>query len=301
MSYCVNCGFQLNESAKFCPQCGTPIRPHNTGAVIDSNTSTTSSDSRQNQKERDFRAMVCELCGSNDIIKRNGLFECQHCGTKYTVEEAKGLIGVVKIDYSNELRNLYEIARRARNDNNSESAQKYYEQILVKDPSSWEAYFYSVYFQSMNTNIAGIQGAANRITACEKTTLDLIAKRVTDPDSQTAAISEVVSRCIMISELFFNVSRNHFNSIDETIRGNYHHELVERGLASRDIVYGCGNYVEQLFGEEFAKTLSVQCWKTGVKMHRALVYNVPHKYRRAYSKEVLDYVKKIQRFEPKYK
>jgi hypothetical protein len=245
--------------------------------------------------------MVCELCGSNSIIKRNGLYECQHCGTKYSVEEARKLVGIVKIDYSNELKNLYEIARRARNDNNSENAQRYYDQILVKDPTSWEAYFYSVYFQSYNTNIAGIQGAANRVTACEKTTFDLIDKYVKDPNSRTAAIIEVVNRCIIISDLFFKVSRNHFNSISESIRSNYHHELVDRGLASRDIVYNCGNYVEQLFGEELAKTLSVQCWKTGVGIHRALIYNVPHKYRRAFSKEPLEYVKKIHRYEPRYK
>ncbi|WP_405381537.1 TFIIB-type zinc finger domain-containing protein [Phascolarctobacterium sp.] len=50
-----------------------------------------------------MKAIVCELCGSNDIIKQDGLFVCQHCGTKYTTEEAKKLLGVVKIDKTEEI------------------------------------------------------------------------------------------------------------------------------------------------------------------------------------------------------
>ena len=111
-----------------------------------------------------MKALVCEMCNSNDLVKQDGMYVCQHCGTKYTIEEAKKLMGIVKIDDSDELKNLYELARRAKNDNNSENAQKFYEQILVKDPSSWEANFYSVYYQCLNTNIAGIKITKNDIS-----------------------------------------------------------------------------------------------------------------------------------------
>ena len=36
-----------------------------------------------------MKAVTCELCGSNDIIKIEGYFVCQHCGTKYSIDEAK--------------------------------------------------------------------------------------------------------------------------------------------------------------------------------------------------------------------
>ena len=104
-----------------------------------------------------MKAMVCELCGSNDIVKQDGLYVCQHCGTKYTVEEAKKLLGTVKIDTSEELNNLYTVARRAKDENNAESAVKYYEQILAMDPTSWEASFYVVYFRATQCKIAQIQ------------------------------------------------------------------------------------------------------------------------------------------------
>ena len=36
-------------------------------------------------------AIVCEMCNSNDIIKQDGLYTCQNCGTKYSVEDATAL------------------------------------------------------------------------------------------------------------------------------------------------------------------------------------------------------------------
>ena len=38
-------------------------------------------------------AMICEICGSTDLVKQDGFFVCQSCGTKYTVEEARKLLG----------------------------------------------------------------------------------------------------------------------------------------------------------------------------------------------------------------
>lgn len=55
-----------------------------------------------------MKAIQCELCGSNDLMKKDGFFVCQHCGTKYSLEEARKLMveingtvdvqGTVKID-----------------------------------------------------------------------------------------------------------------------------------------------------------------------------------------------------------
>ena len=39
-----------------------------------------------------MKRLVCEMCGSNDLLKKDGVFECQSCGTKYTVEEAKKMM-----------------------------------------------------------------------------------------------------------------------------------------------------------------------------------------------------------------
>lgn len=47
-----------------------------------------------------MQAIKCELCGSNQLIKKDGYYQCEFCGTKYTIEEARKLIvsGTVSID-----------------------------------------------------------------------------------------------------------------------------------------------------------------------------------------------------------
>ena len=55
-----------------------------------------------------MKAMTCEMCGSNEFVKEDGLFVCQSCGIKYSLEDAKRMMiegtvdvqGTVKVDNS---------------------------------------------------------------------------------------------------------------------------------------------------------------------------------------------------------
>ena len=38
-----------------------------------------------------MKKLVCELCGESDFVKAGGVFECQVCGAKYTLEDARKL------------------------------------------------------------------------------------------------------------------------------------------------------------------------------------------------------------------
>lgn len=38
------------------------------------------------------RILSCELCGSTNVVRQNGIFVCQHCQTKYSVEDAKKMM-----------------------------------------------------------------------------------------------------------------------------------------------------------------------------------------------------------------
>ncbi|MEE0857186.1 MAG: hypothetical protein U0L58_07825 [Ruminococcus sp.] len=44
-----------------------------------------------------MKVIKCELCGSNQLIKKDGFYQCYYCGTKYSIEEARKLIGTVEI------------------------------------------------------------------------------------------------------------------------------------------------------------------------------------------------------------
>ena len=60
-----------------------------------------------------MKQLTCEMCGSTDLIKQDGVFICQSCGTKYSIEEAKKMMvegsvevaGTVKIDDSSKIEN----------------------------------------------------------------------------------------------------------------------------------------------------------------------------------------------------
>lgn len=43
-----------------------------------------------------MKKIVCDLCGSMDFVKENGMFICQGCGTKYTLEDAKSMMAEVE-------------------------------------------------------------------------------------------------------------------------------------------------------------------------------------------------------------
>lgn len=51
-----------------------------------------------------MKALTCEMCGSTNLIKEDGVFVCQSCGTKYSVEEARKMMGegVVDVKWSSQ-------------------------------------------------------------------------------------------------------------------------------------------------------------------------------------------------------
>lgn len=129
-----------------------------------------------------MKRLTCEMCGSTDLIKENGVFVCQSCGCKYSVEEAKKMMvegtvevtGTVSIDNQKKLSNLRELAQRAREAGDSKTASLYYSQLLLEDPSDWAANFYSVYYDAHNIRLGEIAIAANRVGSILDTVFRLI-------------------------------------------------------------------------------------------------------------------------------
>ena len=94
-----------------------------------------------------MKALVCEMCNSSDLIKQDGYFICQSCGMKYTLEEAKKMMveGTVKVDNSEFVQKYLQNARRAKQKEDWEETEKYYNMVEQNDPSNIEAIFYSAY------------------------------------------------------------------------------------------------------------------------------------------------------------
>lgn len=254
-----------------------------------------------------MRKLTCEMCGSTDLMKDGGVFVCQTCGCKYTVEEAKKMMvegtvdvsgSTVKVDTSAELANLYQIARRAKDDNNGANAAKYYDMILVKDPTSWEASFYVVYFKAMECKIAQIRSAAISVSNCEDSVLALIRDHVAE-ENQEAAVAEVVMRSIRIANMLAGGAKSHYDGIDSDIKSKYTQEYVDNACAARDILYTCGSQVERIFGNqtEIAR-YAADAWKAGIDIHSKVL---PYFADEAGNKRIMaSYAKKIGKYDPAY-
>lgn len=97
-----------------------------------------------------MKALVCEMCASRNLVKQDGIYVCQHCGTQYTVEEAKKLMvditgSTVKIDNSDFVEKYLQNARRAKQKEDWEETEKYYNLVEQNAPDNIEAIFYSSY------------------------------------------------------------------------------------------------------------------------------------------------------------
>ena len=203
-----------------------------------------------------MKQLTCEMCGSTDLLKQDGVFVCQSCGCKYSVEEAKKLMvegvvevtGIVKVDQSDELKNLYEVARRNRKDGNNEVASRYYDMILSKDPSSWEANYYSVYCKSFGCTIANIQSAATSLANCFGSVLSLVKNAETE-DIIEERITEIVDTSVKAAQMYANAALNSFKAINKDSRPNFASDFYERTKASTNIYYVLGIEITKRFGE----------------------------------------------------
>lgn len=100
-----------------------------------------------------MKQLTCEMCGSTDLLKQDGVFVCQTCGMKYSIEEAKKMMiegtvdvqGTVKVDNSAFVQKYLANARRAKQKEDWLETEKYYNMVEQNDPTNIEAIFYSTF------------------------------------------------------------------------------------------------------------------------------------------------------------
>lgn len=202
-----------------------------------------------------MRAMICEMCGSSDLVKQDGMYVCQYCGTKYTVEEARKLLGTVKIDRSDENEKMLILARRAREDSDNVNAEKYYGKVLESDPNNWEAAFFQVYYRSMQSKIGEIYSAALSVRNSIDTTMRLISE-LDDVEEEKNARLLVILYSMEIVILLSTVSRNHYKKFS-TVDGSGK-EYIQNICASYEIYESLERGLKQYFPDAILDIVDVQ-------------------------------------------
>lgn len=256
-----------------------------------------------------MKQLTCEMCGGTNLVKQDGVFVCQSCGTKYSIEDARKMMvegtvdvsgSTVKVDTSTELDNLYQIARRAKDENNSENAAKYYDMILVRDPTSWEATFFVVYFQAMQCKISEIRSAAVSVSNCESSVFNLIKDHVPS-DEQVVAVCEVALRSQSIATELAIAAKKHYDNMDASIRNDHTAEYKGRILAARTLALTCGDAIDDIFDDtpELAR-IAADVWKVGLQIHELYLSSMDTKEKIQLRRDMLPYVDCIEKYDPAF-
>ena len=255
-----------------------------------------------------MKKMVCEICGSNDIEKKDGVFVCKSCGTQYSTEEAKKLLievsgnvevsGSVKVDNSERLENLYSNARRARDAANFAEAAKYYDYILMEDPNSWEANFFSVYCKAFSCKIAQIGAYAILVANSFPEVLRLIKDDVPESDWNST-----VKKITTLLDALYR----------ELIKGSYDFykpysdfaAIAQDGFKCCDGSATCGDAIYSAFsGNQTVQKNAVTLWNTCIFLCDGLIelrpskidpYTLSWESRQSYRKKMEKYQEKVFR------
>lgn len=218
-----------------------------------------------------MKALVCELCGGTEIVKEEGYFVCQSCGTKYTLEEAKKMMiegtvdvkGTVKVDMSEKLSNYYQLARRAKDTGNNADAGKYYDLILQEQPDSWEATFYTTYFSCSQTTNAGIGNAVVRMHNTTSTVMNMIIE-ITDRDEQIRAVEEVATKASALFTSMHDAQYSFYKSIPFSQQGKYANSHTVAISNCFTALYTLGDTIKLRFPEK--TYLASRLWKKGAEL-----------------------------------
>ena len=109
-----------------------------------------------------MKKVVCEMCGSSNVVKKGEYFVCQDCGMQYDLESARAMMvevtgqvdvsgSTVKVDNSSLVEKYLANARRAKEKQDYAEMEKYYNMVEANDPESIEALFYSAYAKVKQT------------------------------------------------------------------------------------------------------------------------------------------------------
>lgn len=137
-----------------------------------------------------MKQLVCEMCGSTELIKQDGVFVCQSCGCKYSVEEARKMMvevsGTVQVVNSAQLENLINLAKSSIESKNYAKAEDFCNQALAMDDQSYDAW--KLKAEAVNGQIGSQNPRIDEVYNCIMTAYD-----VSSEEEKQKRSSELIS------------------------------------------------------------------------------------------------------------
>ncbi|MGI6264780.1 MAG: hypothetical protein ACOYJY_04855 [Acutalibacteraceae bacterium] len=252
-----------------------------------------------------MKHLVCEMCGASDLMKQDGVFVCQFCGAKYSVEDAKKMMidgtvevaGTVKVDVSEKLKNLYVMARRAKDDNNPELASKYYEMITFENPDDWEAVFYYNLLKVRQGNLLDMKLLIVRLSNSLKSVFDVIDRSEKSADEKWNIAEEIIREIDSICADALYLAKAHYINFRTTDNGAYD----ERVSAVANLQKRMADLLEKYF-ENYATQNVVAYLKSYVQNYtqNKIFDSITRKHYEKDIKELTEAEDRIERIEPNY-
>lgn len=229
-----------------------------------------------------MKQLICEMCGSTDLVKDNGIFVCQACGAKYSVEEAKKMMidgtvdvkGTVKIDKTAEIDNLYNLAERVLSTSDINKAREYTDKILEIDPNNYlgwklktkiEFYIASLKQSSIQTAIKCAQMAYSCASENEKDDLKTFVSVMTAVVANSYISNVLNEDEIEFMRLSINLSVDkHFDSF-KNITMSFLKDFYDAS-AVQQFIYGYVDSIVSLTGDINEKKPCVRSWMFNVKI-----------------------------------
>jgi len=141
-----------------------------------------------------MKQLTCEMCGSTELVKQDGFFLCQTCGTKYSVEEAKKMMvegtvevqGYVNVQNAAQVDNLYKLAISSFESKNYAQAENFCNQIISIDSNNYDAW--KLKGEAINYQISSKNPRILEVYNCIMTSF-----RILDDETKKQKKSEVLS------------------------------------------------------------------------------------------------------------
>lgn len=197
-----------------------------------------------------MKQLICEMCGSKDILKQDGVFVCQSCGCRYSVEEARKMMiegtvdvsgSTVQVDNSGLADSYLQMAENALSAGNHAEAESYANRTIEVAPNAYRAWF-------IKGKAAGWQttGINNRYP--ESITSWIRAYQCLPEKASEEFSSEIEAEAANISEAIVRMKINHFadyRTKDNADEVSSALSMIERQLKKLNEAIGVDVYTEE--------------------------------------------------------